>query len=275
MTRQPGLLQRIAFAALIVLIAVYCLFPVYWMFVTSVRATDRLFTGSLLPGPFGLTSFRNLFTLTNFPQYLWNSIVVSLGTTALTVLVAAPMAYALIRGRVWGARLMVRALLFAYMFPALLLVIPIDVVLVRAGLDNTLLSLILSYQSFTLPLAVWLLWSFFKTFPWAVEEAALVDGCTRWQSLFIVVLPISLPGVLTVSIFSFLLAWSDFVFPMIITSDDDKRTVLYGLTQISDTYNADWGVLMAGSSLAALPLLILLMWLGRFFIRGISEGAVK
>ncbi len=275
MKRRGALLQRIAFAAIVVLVAVYSAFPVYWMFITGVRATQSLFTPSLLPGPFGLTSYRNLFTLTNFPLYLLNSVIVSIGTTILTVLVATPMAYTLIRGRIRGAKLLVRSMLFAYMFPALLLVIPIDIFLVRNGLDNSLLSLIVTYQSFTLPLAVWLLWSYFKTFPFAIEEAALVDGCTRWQSLYKVIIPISLPGMLTVTLFSFLLAWSDFVFPMIITSDDATRTVLYGLTQISDTYNADWGVLMAGSSLAALPLLLILFALGRFFVRGLSDGAIK
>ncbi len=268
-------LRRGAFWAIVILIALYSCFPIYWMLISSARATGQLYTSSLLPGPFGWGSYQNLFTLTNFPRYLLNSVIVSVGATALTLLVATPMAYALIRGRVRGAKLLVRSMLFAYMFPALLLVIPIDIMLVRTGLDNSLISLIVTYQSFTLPLAVWLLWSFFKTFPFAIEEAALVDGCTRWQALYKVVIPISLPGMLTVTIFSFLLAWSDFVFPMILTSSDDMRTIPYGLTQISDMYNADWGVLMAGATLAAVPLVALFMVLGRFFVRGLSAGAVK
>jgi multiple sugar transport system permease protein len=274
-TRRRSWSSRIWLGAAIALIVLYSGFPVYWMVITALRATKSLFTTSLLPGPFGLDSFRTLFTLTNFPRYLLNSVIVSVSTTFLTVVIATPMAYALVRGRVRGAQLLVRGMLFAYMFPALLLAIPIEIFLVRTHLDNSLMSLTATYLSFTLPLAVWLLWSFFKTFPFAIEEAALVDGCTRWQSLYKVVVPISLPGMLTVTLFSFLLAWSDFVFPMIMTSDDDKRTVLYGLTQISDTYNADWGVLMAGASLAALPVVLILMGLGRFFVRGLSEGAVK
>jgi multiple sugar transport system permease protein len=200
---------------------------------------------------------------------------VSIGTTLLTLAVAVPMAYTLVRGRVRGATSMVRCMLFAYMFPALLLVIPIDIFLVRTGLADSLSALIITFRSFTLPLAVWVLWSFFKTLPFAIEEAALVDGCTRWQTLYRIILPISLPGMVTVTIFSFLLAWSEFVFPMITTSSDDVRTVTYGLSQISDTYSADWGVLIAGATLAALLLIAKFMFLGRFFIRGLSAGAVK
>ncbi len=268
-------LGRIGLAVAVAVIVIYSFFPVYWMLITGVRAGGSLYSASLLPGPFGWTNYSRLFVLTNFPRYLMNSIIVSVGATVLTVVIATPMAYALVRGRVWGARLMVRSMLFAYMFPALLLVIPIDIFLVRVGMDNSLFSLIVTYQSFTLPLAVWLLWSFFRTFPFAIEEAALVDGCTRLQALYKIIMPISLPGMLTVTIFSFLLAWSDFVFPLIITSNDDLKVIPYGLTQIADTYDADWGVLMAGATLAALPLMLIFMFLGRYFVRGMSAGAVK
>lgn len=273
--RQRSLLHRPALLIAVLLIGVYSLFPIYWMIITSLRATPHLFDANLLPGPFGWNSYRTLFALTNFPVYLLNSTIVAVGATVLTVVVAAPMAYALVRGRVRGAMTLVRAMLFAYMFPALLLVIPLDILLVRTGLDNTLPTLIVTYQSFTLPLAVWLLWSFFKTFPFAIEEAALIDGCTRWQALTKIILPISLPGVLTVTIFAFLLAWSDFVFPLILTSDDSMKTIPYGLTVIGDTYDADWGVLMAGATLAALPLMVVFSFLGRYFVRGLTVGAVK
>lgn len=277
MTSRRGRFRatRLLFLLAVVAITLYSAFPIYWMIISGIRGGSNLYTASLLPGPIGWGSYHDLFLLTNFPRYLLNSVIVSVGTTLLTLAVAVPMAYTLVRGRVRGATLMVRCMLFAYMFPALLLVIPIDIFLVRAGLDNSLSALIVTFQSFTLPLAVWLLWSFFKTLPFAIEEAALVDGCTRWQTLYRIILPISLPGMLTVTIFSFLLAWSEFVFPMIITSSDDMRTVTYGLSQISDTYSADWGVLMAGATLAALPLIAIFMFLGRFFIRGLSAGAVK
>ncbi len=273
--RSGRALRKTFFPVVVAVIAVYSFFPIYWMVISSLRSASSLYSASLLPGPFGWGSYQTLFTLTNFPRYLLNSVIVAVGATALTVLVATPMAYALIRGRVRGARLMVRCMLFAYMFPALLLLIPLDIFFVRTGLDNSLASLIIAYQSFTLPLAVWLLWSFFKTFPFAIEEAALVDGCTRWQVLSKIIVPVSLPGMLTVTILSFLLAWSDFVFPMILTSSDSMRTIPYGLTQIGDMYASDWGVLMAGATLAALPLIVIFMFLGRYFIRGLSAGAVK
>jgi multiple sugar transport system permease protein len=166
-------------------------------------------------------------------------------------------------------------MLFAYMFPALLLAIPIYIFLVKIGFDDSLISLVLTYCSFTLPLGVWLMWGFFKSFPFEIEEAALVDGCSRWQAVYRVILPITLPGVLTVAVFSFLLAWSDFVFSLILITKDELKTLPYGLASITDAYDANWGELMAGSTMIALPLLVLFVFLGKYFIRGLSMGAVK
>jgi multiple sugar transport system permease protein len=163
----------------------------------------------------------------------------------------------------------------AYMFPALLLAIPIYIFLVKIGFDDSLISLVLTYCSFTLPLGVWLMWGFFKSFPFEIEEAALVDGCSRWQAIYRVILPITLPGVLTVAVFAFLLAWSDFVFSLILISKDGLKTLPYGLASITDAYDANWGELMAGSTMISLPLLILFAFLGKYFIRGLSMGAVK
>lgn len=259
----------------IVVIAIYAAFPIYWMIVSGFRTPAGLYENNLLPGPFGVRSYTDLFILTDFSRYLLNSTIVSIGATALTLLVATPMAYALVRGRLKGAMLLVRGMLFAYMFPPLLMLIPIYIMMVRTGLDGTLLSLIVSYQSATLPLAVWMLWSFFKTLPVAVEEAALIDGCTRWQILYKIILPISLPGLLTVTIFAFLISWAEFIFPLVIASGESLRPVTYGLFQIAGTYASDWGVLMAGATLAALPLIVALMFLGRYFIEGLAAGAVK
>jgi multiple sugar transport system permease protein len=189
--------------------------------------------------------------------------------------VVTPMAYALVRSRLPGMMVIVRAMLFAYMFPALLLAIPIYIFLVKIGFDDSLISLVLTYCSFTLPLGVWLMWGFFKSFPFEIEEAALVDGCSRWQAVYRVILPITLPGVLTVAIFSFLLAWSDFVFSLILITKDELKTLPYGLASITDAYDANWGELMAGSTMIALPLLLLFAFLGKYFIRGLSMGAVK
>jgi len=276
MRRSPWvILRRSILLLLFVGVTIYSLFPMYWMVISGFRARQALYEPLLLPGPYAVKSYQTIFSLTDFPTYYVNSIIVALSTTLLTILVVTPMAYALVRSRLPGMLVIVRAMLFAYMFPALLLAIPIYIFLVKVGFDDSLFSLVLTYSSFTLPLGVWLMWGFFKSFPFEIEEAALVDGCSRWQAIYRVILPITLPGVLTVAIFSFLLAWSDFVFSLILISKDELKTLPYGLASITDAYDANWGELMAGSTMISLPLLLLFAFLGKYFIRGLSMGAVK
>ncbi len=265
-------------AVLLVLLAgatLYSLFPMYWMVISGLRAEHKLFDPILTPGPYSWQSYLTIFSLTDFPTYYANSIAVAIGTTLLTVVVVTPMAYALVRSRLPGMMLMVRAMLFAYMFPAILLAIPIYIFLVKIGFDDTRLSLILTHCTFTMPLGVWLMWGFFKNFPFEVEESAFIDGCSRLQAIYRVIMPITLPGVLTVVLFSFVLSWSDFVFSLILISSDELKTLPYGLASIDDAYDANWGELMAGSTMICLPLLLLFAFLSKYFIRGLSMGAVK
>lgn len=253
----------------------YSLFPMYWMIISGLRAERFLFDPLLLPGPYSWKSYLTIFSLTDFSTYYINSIAIAIGTTLLTVAVVTPMAYALVRSRLPGMNLMVRAMLFAYMFPAILLAIPIYIFLVKIGLDDTRLSLILTHSTFTMPLGVWLMWGFFKNFPVEVEESAFIDGCSRLQAVYRIIMPITLPGVLTVVLFSFILSWSDFVFSLILITTDELKTLPYGLASIDDAYDANWGELMAGSTMICLPLLLLFAFLSKYFIRGLSMGAVK
>ncbi|MBB3149612.1 ABC-type glycerol-3-phosphate transport system permease component [Phyllobacterium trifolii] len=262
-------------ASLVAGLVIYTLFPVYWMVVSSVREKAKLFSTEIFPDAFSFESYRTILTLTDFPTYYLNSILVTIATTLMTIGLATPMAYALVRGKVPGAMLVVRAMLFAYMFPAMLLAIPIQVFLVHVGFDDSLISLIFAYSSFTLPLGVWMMWSFLKRFPFEIEEAAWIDGCSRWKAIYLIILPVTMPGVISVAIFSFLLAWSDFVFSLILISRDELKTLPYGLSSIVTAYDADWGVIMAGSTMISLPLLALFIFLGRYFVAGLSAGAVK
>ncbi len=268
-------IRRVFLGLLFVGVILYSLFPMYWMVISGLRAGRSLFEPLLLPGPYSWQGYKTILSLTDFPTYYVNSILIAVGTTVLTVAVVTPMAYALVRSRLPGMMLMVRAMLFAYMFPALLLAIPIYIFLVKIGLDDTRLSLILTHSTFTLPLGVWLMWGFFKNFPFEVEESAFIDGCSRLQAIYRVIMPLTLPGVLTVVLFAFVLSWSDFVFSLILITSDELKTLPYGLASIDDAYDANWGELMAGSTMICLPLLALFAFLSRYFIRGLSMGAVK
>ena len=269
------LIRRVFLVLLFGGVILYSLFPMYWMVISGLRAGRALFEPLLLPGPYSWQGYKTILSLTDFPTYYLNSILIAIGTTAITVAVVTPMAYALVRSRLPGMMLMVRAMLFAYMFPALLLAIPIYIFLVKIGLDDTRLSLILTHSTFTLPLGVWLMWGFFKNFPFEVEESAFIDGCSRLQAIYRVIMPLTLPGVLTVVLFAFVLSWSDFVFSLILITSDELKTLPYGLASIDDAYDANWGELMAGSTMICLPLLALFAFLSRYFIRGLSMGAVK
>lgn len=268
--------SRLALYAAMALTLVYSFFPVYWMLVTSVREPSALYgTASLLPGPFSLENYETLLAATDYPTWFRNSVFVASVTVVITLVFSVLIAYAVTRLQLRGKTAIVGSMLLAYMFPPLLVAIPLYTVFARLGLANTHLALIISHCTITLPLGVWLLWGFFKQLPLDVEQAAMVDGCSRLGAFFRVVLPLSLPGVTTVAIFSFLLSWTDYTFALVMIDSDDQKTLPVGLETMVGQYELRDGELMAGSTLIALPLLILFIFLNRYFIHGLAAGAVK
>lgn len=268
--------RRAALYALVCVTVVYSFFPIYWMIISSFRDDTSLYANfSLLPGPFSLTNYEVLLQHTDYPTWFINSVLVALGTVCITLVVAVLIAYSVTRLQFRGKMAVVGTMLYAYMFPPLLLAIPLFSLFVKLGLADTRLSLMISHCTITLPLGVWLLWGFFKQIPMDVEEAAMVDGCSRLRAFILVVLPLTLPGVLTVAIFSFLLSWTDYTFALVMIGTDSLKTLPAGLDTMVGSYELRWGELMAGSTLIALPLLVMFMFLSRYFIHGLSAGALK
>jgi multiple sugar transport system permease protein len=269
----PGWLGLYA-AALV--ISVYSAFPIYWMVVSSVRAPGQLLTStSLVPGPFTFEYYSNLLELTDYPTQFLNSVIVAAVVVVVTMVFSVMIAYAVTRHRVPGKKLIIGAMLYAYMFPPLLIAIPMFSVFAKLGLGDTLASVIISHLTLTLPLGVWFLWGFFKSMPFELEEAAMVDGCTRLGAFLRVVLPLSLPGLITVAIFSFLLSWTDYTFALIMIGSDANKTVPVGLASMIGSFDLRWGEIMAGSTLIALPLFGAFALLSQYFIQGLGAGAVK
>lgn len=261
---------------LVIMIAIYSFLPIYWMFVSAFRPPKELFAQpSLIPQSFTLEYFKVLLALTNFPVNFMNSLIVTILTTIITLVAAIPMAYIITRFKIKGKGLLVNSMLYAYMFPPMLLAIPLYSIFVKMGLDNTLLSLVIAHTTITLPLGVWLLGGFFKTLPFEIEQSAMVDGCTQFQAFRRVVLPLSLPGLVTVSIFSFLLSWTDYTYALMLITSDAKKTIPVGLTSMLGSYDIRWGEIMAGSAIITLPLLIIFVFLSRYFIKGLAAGATK
>jgi multiple sugar transport system permease protein len=278
MTASRSLTMRAGLLTGVALMCLWSFFPIYWMIASSLRPERDLFSApTLVPKTIdtGLAAYRTLLELTDYPLQFMNSMIVAGVVVVITLLVSVVIAYVVTRYRVPGKTLIVGSMLYAYMFPPLLLAIPLLSLFAGAGLGNSLLSVIAAHCTLTIPLGVWLLWGFFKVMPLDLEEAAMVDGCTRAGAFFRVVLPLSLPGLVTVAIFSFLLSWTDYVFAFVLVGSDSLKTLPVGLASILGTFDARWGELMAGATLIALPLLVLFTFLSRYFIQGLAAGAMK
>ena len=218
---------------------------------------------------------RHLLELTDYPLQFYNSLIVALFVVLITLFVSVIIAYVVTRYRIPGKTAMISSMLYAYMFPPLLLAIPLLSIFARMGLADHLIAVILAHCTLTIPLGVWMLWGFFKAMPFDLEEAAMVDGCSRAGAFVRVVLPLSAPGIITVSIFSFLLSWTDYVFSFVLVNSDSNKTLPVGLASILGSFDARWGELMAGATLITVPLFVLFMFLSKYFIKGLAAGAVK
>ncbi|MGN6308199.1 MAG: carbohydrate ABC transporter permease [Xanthobacteraceae bacterium] len=276
MGRAKTLPRRLGLYVAALVIAVYSAFPIYWMVVSSLREPTELLTNvSLIPNVLSLESYRNLLELTDYPRHFMNSVIVAVVAVLVTMVFSVMIAYAVTRQRIRGKKVIVGAMLYAYMFPPLLIAIPIFTIFARLGLSDTLTGLIASHLTLTLPLGVWFLWGFFKSMPFELEEAAMVDGCTRLGAFLRVVLPLALPGLITVAIFSFLLSWTDYTFALVMIGSDANKTLPVGLASMVGSFDLRWGEIMAGSTLIALPLFAAFALMSQYFIQGLGAGAVK
>jgi multiple sugar transport system permease protein len=257
-------------------IAAWSFFPIYWMVLSSLRTQTALFAApSLVPANLTLDSYRALIELSDYPKQFLNSLTVAAIAVAITAIISIPVAYALTRFRVPGKRLILVSILYAYMFPPLLLAIPMYAVFVRLGIADTLIALAIAHCTLTLPLANWLLWGFLRTMPFELEEAARVDGCTRLGSFFRIILPLCRPGLITVAIFTFLLSWTDYIYALVIVISDENKTLPLGIASMIGAFDLRWGEAMAGATLIAAPLVLMFLFLSRSLTEGIAAGAMK
>ncbi|RJF91821.1 carbohydrate ABC transporter permease [Noviherbaspirillum saxi] len=260
------------------LLGLWSFFPIYWMIVSSLRPERDLFAPpTLIPKTIDwkFSAYRNLLELTDYPVQFANSVVVALAVVVITLLISVVIAYVVTRYKVPGKTAIIGSMLYAYMFPPLLLAIPLLSIFARMGFSDHLIAVVFAHCTLSIPLGVWMLWGFFKAMPFDLEEAAMVDGCSRAGAFFRMVLPLSAPGIITVAIFSFLLSWTDYVFSFVLVNSDANKTLPVGLASVLGTFDARWGELMAGATLIALPLFIMFMFLSRYFIKGLAAGALK
>jgi multiple sugar transport system permease protein len=204
-----------------------------------------------------------------------NSLYIALGTMVLTLVLAAPIAYALARLPIRGKNVFLLVFLIAQMFPSIMLALPLFVMFTRIGLVNSQPAVILAVTTRTLPFAALILRPFFLTLPRELEDAAFIDGCNLWSAFYRIILPLSRPGMLTVAALTFLMGWSDFLFPLTLISDDSKRPLTLGLYKFISEYGSRWNDLMAVSTVAAIPIILVFIFSQKYITSGLVAGAVK
>ena len=259
--------------------AIVLAFPFYWMLTTALKPIGDLLNVENLPfwfhpGP-TLENFQNLFD-TNYPRWLANTAIVGAAVVVITLVLALPAGYALARlsGRIGGT--LAVAIFLTYLVPPTLLFLPLSRVISRLGLQDSLWSLIVIYPSFTIPFATWLMMGFFKTIPRELEDAAMIDGCSRFAALRRIVLPISVPGILTVVIFTFSLCVNEFIYAVTFISSSEHRTISAGVP--TDLIRGDlvqWGAIAASVLIPSIPLALLYNAFLDRFIAGFTGGAFR
>jgi multiple sugar transport system permease protein len=256
--------------------AVY-LFPIYWMIATSLKSTADIFATPpiLIPWPIDLTSYiTQVLHNKTLIEVLFNSVVISVGTTLLTLALAVPGAYALARLRLPGSGAILLFMLVGQLLPSIVIAGPLFVIFARVGLLNSHLGLILADTTFTLPFAVLMMRPFFLAVPGDLESAGKVDGCTQFGVLWRIVIPCVRPGLITVAAFAFLIAWGEFVFAVSL-NQRSTQPVTVALNKFIGQYGTHWNDLMAVSTVVAFPILFVFAGLQRFIVGGLTSGAVK
>ncbi len=273
---------RVLQILLLIFFFVITAFPFYWMINLAARPYQDVAINptKLVPSWSQIQELPNTFEAVwvdyNFKTYVGNSLLLSSATVLLTLLLSIPGAYAVTRLEFRLKNLMSSGILLVYMFPAIVIAIPLFVVYTRVGLRGKLTGMVLIYMSSTLPVALYMLRSYFTTIPRELEEAALIDGCTRLMAIVRVTIPLSLPAIVTVALYVWMIAWNEFLFALLFLLDQPKNwTLPLGLQQLTKAQEVDISYLMTGSLVITVPVIVIYLFLERFVTAGLTAGAVK
>lgn len=261
----------------LILLSIIAIFPLLWVLLSSVKGKGEL-TGSptsFLPKTFTLDYYKHVIDDLNFTTNIGNSVLISLFTTLIAISISALAAYGIVRFFKKLGNVMTKVLVTTYMFPPILLAVPYSMVMAKLGLVNSRIGLVIVYLSFSVPYAVWLLVGFFQTVPIEIEEAAKVDGASRMKVFIQIVLPLVAPGIVATAIYTFINAWNEFLYSLILINSTDKMTVSVALKSLEGAEILDWGDMMAASALVVVPSIIFFCIIQNKIAGGLSEGSVK
>lgn len=262
----------------IILIAVYCLAPFYWMIVSSFRRSTDIFQNTLLPTTWSLESYRQVFDgSTMFGQAMLNSLIVASTTTAFALVLGIFAAYAIARLNFRFKTAVLAVIIGTSMFPGISVVVPLLRLFSDIGWINTYQAMIVPSLSFAIPLAVWNLTTFMKQLPYELEQAAMIDGCTKWQAFRLVLLPLAAPGIFTTAILTFIHSWNEFIIALSMVNDPAIQTATVAISKFTGAsdFQAPYGAQMAAGVLVTIPLVIVVLIFQRRIVEGLTSGANK
>jgi ABC-type glycerol-3-phosphate transport system permease component len=259
------------------LLVVFIGFPLLWMLVSSFKPAEQLFVSPprLLPSTLTLDWYRNIMLQSDAPTYFRNSLVIGAATTAICLSIGTLAAYGVTRFEFPGKRVFLIGALLSYVFPAIVLFVPIYMIINSLGLIDTLAGVVIAHTILTFPFALWMLRSFFIAIPREIDEAAWVDGASYFLTFVAIILPLALPGVFSVGVFVFVLSWNEYLFAGVLITSGSLKTIPVGISEFITSFDVRWGEIMAMGALATMPVIALFLSVQRFFLRGVIAGAIK
>lgn len=274
---KPSTLRRILTTDIpVVLIILLAIGPFVWMILTSLTPTAQLSASgvSLSPSGWSMDNYARLLKQTSFLHNMLDSLIIAGGTVILGLIVSVTAAYALSRFRFAGRKLIMLQFLLVNMFPIVLLILPLFVLMRKIGILDTHIGLILANSTVAIPFAVWMLTSYVGAIPRSLDEAAMIDGCSRLQALRRIVLPLAMPGIISTGIYIFITAWNEYLYALTL-GGRNVRPVTVAIQTLIGEYQIEWGLLAAGGVVGALPATLLFLLVQRRLIGGLTQGAVK
>jgi len=274
--RRPRVARRAVLAAGLVLSSVWTGLPLFWIVVTAIKPQLLIYREpQLLPSQVTGEHFAFVLGKTPFLHYVQNSLTVTFVTTLAAMVIGTLAAYAIVRLHFSGRRWVARAVFVTYLVPASLLFIPMFQVIYSLGLMDNVVGLMVTYLTFTVPFATWTMIAYFRNVPGELEDAALVDGCSRFQALARIMVPIALPALVVVALFAFTLSWNEFLYALVFIGSDSQKTLTIGLIGLVRGDTFPWGPMMAASTLGALPPIIVYIVSQKWVVSGLAAGSVK
>ncbi|MDQ0872446.1 multiple sugar transport system permease protein [Paenibacillus sp. V4I3] len=253
------------------------LFPFYWMLVTSLKDRQEIYSGKLTLWPQNLTfsNYIDTFQNSSFPLYFMNSFIVSMSSSILVLFVSILGGYSMARYSFRGKKLFLISFLATQMIPVMVILVPLFITFSQLHLLNKLPSLIITYTAMNIPFCLLTMSSFFQRIPVSLEEAALIDGCNKFQTMTKIILPIMRPGIVATLVFAFTGAWNDLFFGVMFTNSESTKTVPVGLSSFVQKFDINWGQMSAAGILSLIPVVIMFAFAQKYIVSGLTEGAVK